>query len=105
MPRAQRSDNDYSIDALLRGLKVLEALEGTNFEPVSTKRVSERTSLPYDFCMRALRTLKLAGFAAETPKGWQAGPKVLRFSGRFNELCLATIHAQDSEISESKNEP
>lgn len=104
MARASRSDTDYAIDALQRGLKVLEALEGTNFEPVSIRRVAERAHLPYDFCRRALLTLKVAGFAAETSKGFQAGPKILRFSERFNDLCLATIHDQDSEISESKNE-
>ncbi|MBD0370302.1 MAG: hypothetical protein ICV60_05665 [Pyrinomonadaceae bacterium] len=105
MKRTQRSDDDYANESLLRGLKVLEALEGTNFEPVSIRRVAERADLPYDFCRRALLTLKLRGFATETAKGWQAGPKILRFSERFNDLCLATIHDQDSEISESKNEP
>jgi DNA-binding IclR family transcriptional regulator len=102
MSRGQRSDQDYANESLLRGLKVLAALEGTNFEPVSIRRVAERAQLPYDFCRRALLTMKVAGFAAETSQGWQAGPKLLRFSTRFNELCLATIHAQDSEISESK---
>ena len=102
MARASRSDDDYTIEALLNGLKVLEALEGTNFEPVSIRRVAERTHLPYDFCRRALLTLKVAGFAAETPKGFQAGPKILRFSERFNDLCLATMHDQASQIRESE---
>jgi DNA-binding IclR family transcriptional regulator len=89
-----RNDRDYAIDAGLRMIKVLEALEGTNFEPVSIKRVMERTNFKYDFCFRALRTLKLAGWATESPDGWQVGPRLLKFSERFNDLCAATVAGQ-----------
>jgi DNA-binding IclR family transcriptional regulator len=91
MTRNQRTDTDYTIDAALRTLRVLEALEGTKFEPVTAQRVQQRTGFTYDFCMRALRTLKVAGFAEQTPKGWTMGPKLLKFSERFNETCLAAL--------------
>lgn len=88
--RGVRSEDAYVIDAGLRLLKVMEALEGTNFEPVSIQRVQQRCGegFNYNFCRRALITLKRAGFAAQTPKGWTAGPKILIFSERFNETCL-----------------
>jgi DNA-binding IclR family transcriptional regulator len=96
-----RTDNDYAIDALAKGLKVLEALEGNNFEPVSIKRVSERTRLPYDTCRNALITLKLEGFATQNERGlWAAGPKLLRFSKDFHLYCLGVMEAESSEISE-----
>ena len=75
MSRSPRSEERYALDTGLRLLKVLEALEGTNFEPVSIQRVQERTKFPYDFCRRALITLKLAGFAAENNGKWMPGPK------------------------------
>lgn len=93
MSRTPRTDDDYKIEALLNGLKVLEALEGTRFEPVSIRRIEQRTNLSYDFCMRALRTLKIAGFAAQTEGDWTLGPKFLTLSDRFGELCLAVVKA------------
>jgi DNA-binding IclR family transcriptional regulator len=100
MARGQKSDEDYAIDAGIRLLKVLEALEGTRFEPVSIQRVQQRTGFSYDFCMRALRTLKVAGFAAQTPDGWTVGPKLLLFSTRFNDFCMDVTGPKSSEISE-----
>jgi hypothetical protein len=98
--RHRRSDLDYSIDALAKGLKVFLALEGTNFEPITIKRIQQRTGFPYDFCLRALRTLAVAGFATQNEKGWQVGPKLLRFSERFTDLCVATVMAKSSGDSE-----
>jgi DNA-binding IclR family transcriptional regulator len=79
----------------------LEALEGTNFEPVTIQRVEQRTHYPYDFCRRALITLKLAGFAAEVRGKWTVGPKLMRFGTNFNEVCLAYARRPDSEKTES----
>ena len=91
MPRSSRDESQYAIDAGRRLLKVLLALEGTNFEAVSIQRVQQRTGFSYDFCRRALITLKLEGFAAETRNGWTAGPKTLIFSDRFNDLCMEAM--------------
>ncbi len=92
--KGTRTDADYTIDALLKGLRVLEALEGTRLEPVTIKRIEQRTKLPYDTCMRSLRTLKVAGFAEQTPAGWTLGNKFLTLSDRFNELCMTALSTQ-----------
>lgn len=105
MSRQARTDLDYQIDALAKGLKVFQALEGTNFEPVSVKRVEQRTGFSYDFCMRALRTLKIYGFAAQSPRGWTAGPKLLVFSERFNDLCLSAIPGSEFPKRETPESP
>lgn len=80
----KRTDEDYAIDAGLRLLKVLEALEGQNFEPVTTQRVQQRTGFSYDFCFRALKTLKVAGYATENEDGkWQISMRLARFTDRI----------------------
>ncbi len=93
MSRTPRDESQYALDTGLRLLKVLEALEGTNFEPVSIERVRQRCGpdFTYDFCRRALITLKLAGFAAEVRGQWTMGPKIVRFGTNFNEVCLAAF--------------
>lgn len=99
--RTPRTAQAYAIDSCLRTLKVLEALRGTNFEPVTIKRITQRTGFSYDFCRRALITLKLAGFATESPEGWQVGPKLMQFAQNFNDVCVAALTQQNSEISET----
>jgi len=101
--RSPRSEEDYQLDVLRRGLKVLEALEGTNFEPVSIQRVSERSGQSYDFCRRALLTFKLAHYATQADRGWQVGPRLLKFSTRFNDLCVAAVTAESSATAERKS--
>jgi hypothetical protein len=92
MSRNLRTDEDYAIDAVLRTLKVFDALEGTNFEAVTTQRIAQRTGFNYDFCMRALRTMKVAGWVTQNQRGeWMVGTKLLHYSERFNDLCIATL--------------
>lgn len=100
--RGVRDESEYALDTGLRLLKVLEALEGTNFEPVTIERVQQRcgSGFSYDFCRRALITLKLAGFAAQQKGLWMPGPKLTRFGTNFNELCIAHLRRPDSENSE-----
>jgi DNA-binding IclR family transcriptional regulator len=98
---SKREQDAYQLDTLRRGLKVLEALEGTNFEPVSIARIQQRTGYSYDFCRRALITLKLAGFAAETAQGWTVGPKLMRFGTNFNQAVIASFGAGNSGEPES----
>lgn len=83
--RKERTDQDYAIDSLLKGLKVLEALEGTRFEPVTIQRIQERTRLSYDTCLRSLRTLRLAGFAKEEAGGWTLTARYVAFCQRAAE--------------------
>lgn len=88
-PRADREDKDYVIDAVAKALKVFEALEGRSFEPVSVARVAQRTGFGRDFCFRALKTLKVAGYAKETLDGWVLGPKAEALSRKLSSTLLS----------------
>lgn len=79
MSSSKRTDADYEIEALSKGLAVLEALEGTNFEPVSQKRIEQRTGFSRDLVMRTLKTLRLRGYAEQNSRGeWMVGPRLIR---------------------------
>ena len=66
-------------------------------------RVMERTGFSYDFCFRALRTLKLIRWATQNDQGsWAIGPKMLRFSESFHRYCLTVMEGESSEGSELK---
>ena len=91
-PRRTRGDVDYQIEALSKGLAVLEALEGSGFEPVPIERIMERCHLPKDFVFRALRTLRLRGYAIQNGRGeWSVGNRILRFSKDYGQICLTTL--------------
>jgi len=76
-----RSDERYEIEAASKVLAVLEALEGNAFEPVTQKRIEQRTELGRDFVMRALKTLRLRGYAVQNDRGdWLIGPRFLRLA-------------------------
>lgn len=78
----RRCDADYEIDALSKGLKVLEALEGTAFEPVTQKRIEQRTGFSRDIVMRTLKTLRLNGYAVQDERGhWTTGRAFIRLAG------------------------
>jgi DNA-binding IclR family transcriptional regulator len=81
--RRIRPDQDYTIEALSKGLDVLEALVGHDYEPVTISELQRRTGFTYDFTMRALRTLKLKGWAIETDRGWKLSVKAMHFSEQF----------------------
>ncbi len=77
----KRTDADYEIEALSKGLAVLEALEGTNFEPVKGSRIEQRTGFSRDLVMRTLKTLRLRGYAVQNERGeWPVGPRFVRFA-------------------------
>ena len=81
MRREKRPDEAYEIESLTKGLAVLEALEGTNFEPVPVKRIVNRTQLPRDTVERSLKTFRLRGWAFQTEKGeWMVGRRFIRFA-------------------------
>lgn len=98
-PRRQRDAADYVNDNLARGLKVLKALEGANFEPVTIQRVVARTGFTYDFCRRALLTLKIEGLAAQTTNGrWMFGTKFLTLSDKFSDFCLEAMKTEKPQM-------
>jgi hypothetical protein len=89
--RKQRTDGEYEIDALAKGLKVLEALQDATTLAVQTQRVKLRTGYSYDFCFRALKTLKLAGFVAEVDGGWKLTPRTARIGGKLVQAATPSI--------------
>lgn len=86
MPTTKRTDADYEIEALSKGLAVLEALEGTAFEPVKASRIEQRTGLGRDIVMRTLKTLRLRGYAVQNDRGeWTIGKRFLRMAWTASE--------------------
>jgi len=76
--RAKRDDADYEIEALSKGLAVLEALEGTRWEPVGVSTVMERTGFNRDLTDRTLKTLRLRGYAVCEKGKWTVGKRFIR---------------------------
>lgn len=79
MTKNKRPDEAYEIEALSKGLMVLEALEGIRFEPVSVQVVMQRTGLPRDTVDRSLKTLRLKGYAICENGKWEIGRRFFRF--------------------------
>ena len=77
----QRPDQFYEITALTKGLVVLEALEGTAFEPVTVQRIIQRTLLPRDVVDRTLKTFRIRGWAVQNERGeWFVSARFVRFA-------------------------
>ena len=78
---AKRTDADYEIESVSKALIVLDALEGTAFEPVKQSRIEKRTGFSRDLTMRTLRTLRLNGWATQNDRGeWMIGRKFIRLA-------------------------
>ena len=80
MSREHRDDHRYKIEALSKGLAVLEALEGLRWEPVNVATIMERTGLSRDTVDRTLKTLRLRGYAICEAGKWTAGKRLQRVS-------------------------
>jgi len=78
MSRNKRSDEDYEIESLSKGLIVLEALEGSRWEPVPILTIVERTGFSRDLVDRTLKTLRLRGYAVFENGRWTVGKRLLR---------------------------
>lgn len=77
----KRPDSEYEIEALSKGLKILEALEGINFEPVSVKKIMERTGFKRHIVEWNLKTFRLNGYAAQNESGqWSVGKRFIRLA-------------------------
>ena len=82
----KRGDEQYEIEAVTKSLMVLEALEGTAFEPVPVKRIIQRCGLPRDTVERTLKTFRLRGYAVQNAKGeWTIGSRFIRFAVKSAE--------------------
>jgi len=83
MSRQHREDHEYEIEALSKGLAVLEALEGIRWEPVTVATIIERTLLSRDTVDRTLKTLRLRGYAVCDKGKWTAGKRLIRVAHKL----------------------
>lgn len=96
---AKRDDSQYEIEALSKGLAVLEALEGTAFEPVTQKRIEQRTGFNRDLVMRTLKTLRLRGYAVQNDQGlWTVGPRFIRFGQTLSAAFHQDLNSRSAQI-------
>jgi hypothetical protein len=86
--RAERADIEYRLEKLDWGLKVLETLLTAPSKGYSTVDMQKLTNLPYDFCKRALITLKLRGYARQFMGAWKPGDKCRVLAAR-TDLAFA----------------
>jgi DNA-binding IclR family transcriptional regulator len=80
----QSSQCDYSIKALQRGMKVLDALLDARV-PLSLEQVCAHTSLPKSTAFRIIVNLLQGQYLVETEKGYWLGLKMLRFGALVEE--------------------
>ncbi len=98
MTKIKRPDEAYEIESLSKGMAVLEALEGTNFEPVPVSRIVDRTQFSRDFVERSLKTFRMRGYAIQNDRGeWLMGNRLLRLSNNYSQLCLAALIKNEEE--------
>ncbi len=97
MKTNKRSPKKYANENAIQTIKILEALEGANFEPVSINTICERVgtiieidkALTWDKARRILLTLQLLGWVIGNEKNeWMLGAKILRFSNRSHEILI-----------------
>jgi len=80
----QSSQRDYSIKALQRGMKVLDALLEAR-APLSLEQICAHTGLPKSTAFRIIVNLLQAQYLVETEKGYWLGLKMLRFGALVEE--------------------
>ena len=74
----QSSQRDYSIKALQRGMKVLDALLDGR-APLSLEQICAHTELPKSTAFRIIVNLLQGQYLVETEEGYWLGLKMLRF--------------------------
>jgi DNA-binding IclR family transcriptional regulator len=84
-PKAKQSSHrDYSIQALQRGMKVLDALLDAR-APLSLEQICAYTGLPKSTAFRIIVNLLQGQYLVETEKGYWLGLKMLRFGALVEE--------------------
>jgi IclR family KDG regulon transcriptional repressor len=81
---SQSSQRDYSIKALQRGMKVLDALLDAR-SPLSLEQICAYTGLPKSTAFRIVVNLLQGQYLVETEKGYWLGLKMLRFGALVEE--------------------
>lgn len=87
--RNERHDIEYRLEKVDWALTVLEKLIDAPSNGFSTRDMQKKTGLSYDFCKRALITLKLRGYAKRYMNGWKPGDKCRVFAARA-DLAFAS---------------
>jgi DNA-binding IclR family transcriptional regulator len=89
----ERDEESYVIDAGLKLLRLLECVEGRNFEPVTIKRLMQRTGFSRDLTRRLVITAKKGRWLKElvTTKERQfvPGPKMENLARNLMTSMLA----------------
>ncbi|QQS33524.1 MAG: hypothetical protein IPM50_02770 [Acidobacteriota bacterium] len=85
----KRDAASYVNQNFCRIWQVMEALEGTAFEPVTRARIRQRTNLSPDAVKRAVITLKELGLAVETDGKISVGPRIAKFAQRLADSRAA----------------
>jgi IclR family KDG regulon transcriptional repressor len=80
----QSSQRDYSIQALQRGMKVLDALLESR-TPLNLDQICAYTELPKSTAFRVVVNLLQGGYLIETENGYWLGLKMLRFGALVEE--------------------
>lgn len=83
MARNNRSDAEYELGTLSKGIKVLEAMIGTQCQPANVATIMERTELPRHAVDSSLRTLRLMGYATATSdRKWTVGRRFISLADK-----------------------
>jgi IclR family KDG regulon transcriptional repressor len=88
----QTSQPDYSIQALQRGMKVLDALLEAR-SPLSLEQICAYTELPKSTAFRVTVNLLQGQYLTETEQGYWLGLKMLRFGALVEEKLDLTQQA------------
>ena len=100
--RGERDEDSYVIDAGLKLLKVLECLEGRNFEPVTIKLAMERSSFNRDLTRRLIITAKRAGWIKEIMSGKERqfipGPKLENLAKSYAATLVRSARADQDGL-------
>ena len=89
----QSSQRDYSIQALQRGMKVLDALLESR-TPLSLEQICAYTDLPKSTAFRVTVNLLQGQYLTETEEGYWLGLKMLRFGALVEESLDLTQQAR-----------
>lgn len=83
-PNKEADQRDYTIQALQRGLQVLDVLLESR-DPLTLEEISERTGLPKSTAFRVVVNLRQRQYLIETEEGLWLGLKLLRLGALVEE--------------------
>jgi hypothetical protein len=97
-PQGERDEESYVIEAGLKLLRLLECVEGRNFEPVTIGRFMQRTGFNRDLTRRLIITAKkgrwLKELVSTKERQFIPGPKLENLS---RNLATSMLSRRDPE--------